>query len=63
MPEVMAVLIGVPVALLIGAVVLYIVGFIVSMVAAMLYVPIEAIEHRLPHGTDTTHHHRPLVAG
>lgn len=63
MPEVMAVLIGVPVALLIGAVVLYIGGFIVSMVVAMFYVPIQAIEHHLPHGTHTTHHHRPLVAG
>ncbi len=63
MPEVMAVLIGIPVALLILAALVYIGGFIVSMVVAMFYVPIEAIEHHLPHGPHTTHHHRPLVAG
>ena len=63
MPEVMAVLIGIPVALLIGAVLVYIGGFIVSMVAALFYVPIEAISHHMPHAPHVPHGHRPVVAG
>lgn len=61
MPEVVAVLFGIPVVLVIGATLVFILGFILSMVVAIFYQPVEYVEHHMPH---ISHHdHRPLVAG
>jgi len=60
MPEALAVLVGIPVALVIVGAVAYILGFIVSMIVTMVYVPIESIEH---HQQAKHHPHRPVVAG